>query len=305
MEKIKHQGKAPFNPDPEGYKVFRNVEVRLIYLRLVMRESADVFRTIVYWRRCSWRYGFYQVSAVDFDCIIWSSGFAITSQNRCGGGTRQFPTYGYHSTLLFYTFSFFRTSISPLSYIFRKGAFSNKHGFFLLQTWYIWPSQEIPHIGSNRALLLHSIDWRCQSSSNFTCGGKPRWICGYWYVSSISNGFFTNNNIHCFQDANPDIPGGGQYFRNTNNLWAPSVLLFGVRMSFHFLHVKLLLDSKFRDRCPTVSFPFFRSVLFLTLVNQSENGRWAAFDSQILILCLRAWGEWQRWFHGWFSVQWR
>jgi len=28
MEKIKHQGKAPFNPDPEGYKVFRNVKVR-------------------------------------------------------------------------------------------------------------------------------------------------------------------------------------------------------------------------------------------------------------------------------------
>jgi hypothetical protein len=28
MERIKHQGKAPFNPDPEGYKVFRNVKVR-------------------------------------------------------------------------------------------------------------------------------------------------------------------------------------------------------------------------------------------------------------------------------------
>jgi hypothetical protein len=28
MEKIKHQGKAPFHPDPDGYKVFRNVKVR-------------------------------------------------------------------------------------------------------------------------------------------------------------------------------------------------------------------------------------------------------------------------------------
>jgi hypothetical protein len=27
MEKIKHQGKSPFNPDPVGYKVFRNVKV--------------------------------------------------------------------------------------------------------------------------------------------------------------------------------------------------------------------------------------------------------------------------------------
>ncbi|KAJ3505032.1 hypothetical protein NLJ89_g7631 [Agrocybe chaxingu] len=26
MERIKHQGKAPFNPDPKGYKVFRNVK---------------------------------------------------------------------------------------------------------------------------------------------------------------------------------------------------------------------------------------------------------------------------------------
>jgi len=28
MEKIKRQGKAPFNPDPDAYKVFRNVKVR-------------------------------------------------------------------------------------------------------------------------------------------------------------------------------------------------------------------------------------------------------------------------------------
>ena len=27
METIKHQGKAPFNPNPNGYKVFRNVKV--------------------------------------------------------------------------------------------------------------------------------------------------------------------------------------------------------------------------------------------------------------------------------------
>src|SRR6266545_3736292 len=27
MENVKHQGKAPFNPDPSGYKVFRNVKV--------------------------------------------------------------------------------------------------------------------------------------------------------------------------------------------------------------------------------------------------------------------------------------
>jgi len=29
MEDIRHQGKAPFNPDPSGYKVFRNVKVRI------------------------------------------------------------------------------------------------------------------------------------------------------------------------------------------------------------------------------------------------------------------------------------
>lgn len=29
MEKIKHQGISPFNPDPVGYKVFRNVKVSL------------------------------------------------------------------------------------------------------------------------------------------------------------------------------------------------------------------------------------------------------------------------------------
>ena len=29
MENIRHQGKAPFNPDPTGYKVFRNVKVRI------------------------------------------------------------------------------------------------------------------------------------------------------------------------------------------------------------------------------------------------------------------------------------
>ena len=32
MEKIKRQGKAPFNPDPDGYKVFRNVKVRTSFL---------------------------------------------------------------------------------------------------------------------------------------------------------------------------------------------------------------------------------------------------------------------------------
>ena len=31
METIKHQGKAPFNPNPNGYKVFRNVKVRRIF----------------------------------------------------------------------------------------------------------------------------------------------------------------------------------------------------------------------------------------------------------------------------------
>ena len=31
MEKIKHQGRSPFNPDPSGYKVFRNVKVRIDY----------------------------------------------------------------------------------------------------------------------------------------------------------------------------------------------------------------------------------------------------------------------------------
>jgi hypothetical protein len=30
MERIKHQGSAPFNPDPNGYKVFRNVKVCLV-----------------------------------------------------------------------------------------------------------------------------------------------------------------------------------------------------------------------------------------------------------------------------------
>ena len=29
MENIKHQGKAPFNANPSGYKVFRNVKVRV------------------------------------------------------------------------------------------------------------------------------------------------------------------------------------------------------------------------------------------------------------------------------------
>jgi hypothetical protein len=29
MEKIKHQGISPFNPDPVGYKVFRNVKASL------------------------------------------------------------------------------------------------------------------------------------------------------------------------------------------------------------------------------------------------------------------------------------
>ena len=29
MEKIKHQGKSPFNPDPNNYKIFRNVKVRI------------------------------------------------------------------------------------------------------------------------------------------------------------------------------------------------------------------------------------------------------------------------------------
>jgi hypothetical protein len=32
METIKHQGKAPFNPNPNGYKVFRNVKVRRMFL---------------------------------------------------------------------------------------------------------------------------------------------------------------------------------------------------------------------------------------------------------------------------------
>jgi len=27
MERIKHQGKSPFNSDPAGYKIFRNVKV--------------------------------------------------------------------------------------------------------------------------------------------------------------------------------------------------------------------------------------------------------------------------------------
>src|SRR5258707_8353103 len=30
MEKIKHQGRSPFNPDPTGYKVFRNVKVCIV-----------------------------------------------------------------------------------------------------------------------------------------------------------------------------------------------------------------------------------------------------------------------------------
>ena len=50
MEKIKHQGKAPFNPDPEGYKVFRNVKVRasLTDLWRIVRESIDIlFRITV------------------------------------------------------------------------------------------------------------------------------------------------------------------------------------------------------------------------------------------------------------------
>ncbi|KAF8960752.1 glycoside hydrolase family 55 protein [Flammula alnicola] len=56
MEKIKHQGGSPFNPDPVGYKVFRNVK----------------------------DYGAVGDGVHDDTKAI---NLAITSQNRCGGGS--------------------------------------------------------------------------------------------------------------------------------------------------------------------------------------------------------------------------
>ena len=77
MEKIKHQGKAPFNPDPNGYNVFRNVKVRasLTYLRLGMQGVLILCLGLrCRWRWYSWWYRCDQVSIVDFGYIadrIW------------------------------------------------------------------------------------------------------------------------------------------------------------------------------------------------------------------------------------------
>jgi len=48
MEKIKHQGKSPFNPDPVGYKVFRNVKVCVVACDVV-EEILTIPRILAPW----------------------------------------------------------------------------------------------------------------------------------------------------------------------------------------------------------------------------------------------------------------
>ena len=91
METIKHQGKAPFNPNPNGYKVFRNVKVRRIFCSIrcfplttyprTMELSAMGFTTTL--QLLSWF--FFELS---FTLLTQTStSAAIVDQGRCGGGS--------------------------------------------------------------------------------------------------------------------------------------------------------------------------------------------------------------------------
>ncbi len=98
MERIKHQGRAPFHPNPE-YKVFRNVKVR--WRLLIKQEIHSILIGIrCYWRWSAWWCGCYQVGfgfwvSQSVEWVIYSCFLsrAISAQNRCGGGSCRSSTW--------------------------------------------------------------------------------------------------------------------------------------------------------------------------------------------------------------------
>lgn len=100
MEQIKHQGTSPFNPNPSGYQVFRNVKVRHAtpprYTQGSPVADTDCRFPQGLWRQGRWghrRYGSDQVSTLRR--FFRSRGAytlrsaAISSGNRCGNGCGQ------------------------------------------------------------------------------------------------------------------------------------------------------------------------------------------------------------------------
>jgi len=128
MERIKHQGKAPFNPYSEDYKVFRNVKVCSL-----MELGYDMVLILCLglwccWRWCSRRHRGDQVSIsmtvfiiVLYFLLLCSE--AITDQDRCGGGKCGSSTYVYHSSALFIGNAFIAiwTRVSPAIVYFPQG----------------------------------------------------------------------------------------------------------------------------------------------------------------------------------------